>query len=490
MTSTASSMLSPSTAVAVLAPLTPAGQQSAKTTTVALSTMSSANNSASLTQSFDPTQSLSALLASLSLPPLPASFLPSATATATSSLTTSAPSIFSGYLLSILHSTLSDLHSVLTLTPRSLDDPQLTANPALLVALKDHFQLEHHHGLLANALAQLSEADDGYAHQKQLLDDQFQLLMDSTRALIRLLPPQASVAGPPSPTAGGSAVSASLSAFHALFSHLVALITARLQLSAKDAAKQQTLLTALTAQQSSDATLIASLTAQLQSARQRQSATLSQQSALLSKYQSALSSLLDTAEEDVLNFNRRMKAEEEESERLYEAKEAELVDEERRLQQEADDGLKDEWRAEAAVRRKVGLKEAEVAGLVQRYDDEMQWQEDVYNDLSHVYERERQEARRLTAYFHRLGQRRDRERLERERLRAQRDEELRRAREREESARVLERLFDSWMGKHGPKEKKKAVDKKKKYKTMWRPPRDGQDGALPSEQDEAGELQR
>ena len=45
------------------------------------------------------------------------------------------------------------------------------------------------------------------------------------------------------------------------------------------------------------------------------------------------------------------------------------------------------------------------------------------------------------------------------------------ARAREECGRVLEKLYDLWFKKNGPKEKKKA-DKKKAYKVMWRPPRE------------------
>ena len=227
--------------------------------------------------------------------------------------------------------------------------------------------------------------------------------MDSTRALIRLLPSPSVPSSPPSPTSNPS------TSFQSLFSHLVALITSRLHLSAKDATKQSSLLTSLTSQHSTDAALITSLTSQLAAARAKQGVVLSQQSALLSKYQTALSSLLDGAEEDVLNFNRRMKAEEEENERLYEAREAELVEEERRLREEWEAGLKEEWRVEAGVRRKVGLKEEEVQAIVDRYDAEMRWQEEVYADLSAVYEREREEARRLSLYFDRVRERTQRQ---------------------------------------------------------------------------------
>ena len=466
--------LAPGKAMTVFPPITPTAQ--AKTQTP--------STSSSSTQLFDPTQSLSSLLASLSLPSLTVPASSSTSSSSPSPLTSSTPSLFSCYLLSILHSTLSDLSTVLSISPRSLDDPSLTSNPALLIALKDHLQLEHHHTLLTTALAQLTADDEGYPHQLALVQQQFHLIIDSTRALIRLLPHPPHAAAPASPSASSTTTSASTSAFHSLFSHLVALITNRLQLSAKDASKQQTLLASLTSQHSTDTALLATLTNQLHSQRQRQALTLTQQSALLSKYQTALSSLLDTAEEDVLNFNRRMKVEEEENERLYEAKEAELVEEERRLSAEWEAGLREEWRVEAALRRKVGLKDGEVQAVVDRYDEEMQWQEDVYAQLSSVYEREREEARRLAVYFDRVREREEGEAEERERLKARRDEELVDARERDEGVRVLTALFDHWMKKNGPKEKKKAGgDKKKKYKPMWRPPREegGGDAAAAEE---------
>jgi hypothetical protein len=417
--------------------------------------------------SSDPAQAVAALLSSLSLPPLassPASqSSTSAASSSSSSSTASAPSLFSGYLLSILHSTLSDLWSALSLTGAALDDAELSCSPQLVIALKDHFQLESQYALLCNAMRQLSAEDEAFSAQQQLVQDQYLCLMDSTRSLLRLLP------SPPA-----AAASAPQSPFYVLFSHLVALITTRLHLSAKEASKQQQLLSTLTSQQTADAASIASLTHQLAAARQHQSLALSQQEALLRKYQSQLSSLLDGAEEEALTFNRRMKEEEEESERLFDSRQAELETELQRLRDvELQEGQREEWRLEAGMRRKLSVKEEEVQAVIAKYDADMSYQHELYHELSTVFQREREEATRLRLYFDRVKERKDRSREEMEALRLRRDDELLRAREREEALRLLAALYDGWMRKHGPKEKKRpAADKKKKTKLMWRPPRE------------------
>ena len=425
--------------------------------------------------SSEPARSLSHLLSSLSLPALPPSSS-SQSASSSSVPSTSAPSLFSSYLLSILHTSLSDLHTVLTLSPASLDDPSLAAQPALLIALKEQLQLEHHYGLLLQGWREMSEGDEGWSEQRRMVDEQYSCIIDSTRSLLRLVPrPHYDGHSQQHTTSGNiAAVQGAQQTFYSLFSHLVALMTTRLHLSAKESDKQQHTLHALTTQHSHDTQTLQQLTEQLHTGRSQHSTSLAQQHALLAKYQAALTNLLDSAEEETLNFNRRMKADGEENERLFEGKQSELSDEERRRRVEGLElGIADEWTKEEAMRRKVAIKQDEVARVIAQYDAEMEWEEQVYKELSTLYEKEREESWRLALYFERVKERERKESEELDRLRVKRDEEVRRDRESAESVRVLEQLFDGWMKKNGPKEKKKATDKKKKpYKTMWRPPRE------------------
>ena len=376
---------------------------------------------------------------------------------------------------------------MLQLSAASLDDPLLLAQPALLIALKEQLQLEHHYSLLLQGWREMSEGDEGWAEQRRMVDEQYSCIIDSTRSLLRLVPrPHYQGATHSQPrTASGShssgvslaAVSGAQQAFYSLFSHLVALMTSRLHLSAKESDKQQHTLHALHTQHSHDTQSLQQLSQQLTVARSQHSSSLTAQHALLVKYQLALTNLLDGAEEETLNFNRRMKADEEENERLFEGKQSELSDEERRRRLEGvEQAIADEWAKEEAMRRKVAIKHDEVARVIAQYDGEMEWEEAVYNQLSALYEREREESRRLATYFERVKERERSEADELDRLRLKRDEEVRRERESAESVRVVEQLFDGWMKKNGPKEKKLAADKKKKkaYKTMWRPPRDKQ----------------
>ena len=110
---------------------------------------SASSSSLQLQSTNDPSQSLSSLLSSLSLPAIH----PSSSSSSSSATATSAPSLFSSYILSILHTTLSDVHTVLTLSPASLDDPSLASQPALLIALKEQLQLEHHYCLFTAGMA-------------------------------------------------------------------------------------------------------------------------------------------------------------------------------------------------------------------------------------------------------------------------------------------------------------------------------------------------
>ena len=427
-------------------------------------------------QSTDPSQSLSSLLSSLSLPAVHVS-------SSSAAAPTSAPSLFSSYILSVLHTSLSDLHTVLRLSPASLDDPSLASQPALLIALKEQLQLEHHYGLLLQGWREMSEGDEGWSEQRRMVEEQYSCIIDSTRSLLRLTPSLAH-SQPHSSSAHTTAVQGAQQAFYNLFSHLVALMTTRLHLSAKESDKQQHTLHALNSQHSHDTQTLHQLQQQLNTARTQHSTSLAQQHALLAKYQAALTNLLDSAEEETLNFNRHMKADEEENERLFEGKQSELSEEDKRRRVEGLElGVADEWQKEEAMRRKVAIKKDEVARVVAQYDQEMEFQEEVYCELSKLYEREREESRRLALYFERVFERERKEAEEMDRLRVRRDEELRRHREGAEGVRVLEQLFDGWMKKNGPKEKKKAADKKKKaYKTVWRPPREkrAEEGAAAS----------
>ena len=419
-------------------------------------------------QSNDPSQSLSQLLSSLSLPAIHPSSSSSSASSSSTAAPASAPSLFSSYILSILHVTLSDLHTVLNLSPASLDDPSLASQPALLIALKEQLQLEHHYGLLLQGWREMSEGDEGWSEQRRMVEEQYSCIIDSTRSLLRLAPrPQQLGSGSIGPASG------SQHAFHSLFSHLVALMTTRLHLSAKESDKQQHTLHALTTQHTHDTQTLQQLNQQLSTARSQHSTSLAQQHALLAKYQAALTNLLDGAEEETLNFNRRMKADGEENERLFEGKQSELSNEEQRRRTAGlEQGVADEWSKEEAMRRKVAIKQDEVARVVEQYDSQMEWEEAVYKELSTLYEREREESSRLAIYFERIKERERVEAEELDRLKEKRDEEVRRDRETAESVRLLEQLFDGWMKKNGPKEKKKATDKKKPYKTMWRPPRE------------------
>ena len=437
-------------------------------------------SSALTQQSNDPSQSLSNLLSSLSLPAIH-------TSSSSSAATTSAPSLFSSYILSILHTTLSDLHTVLTLSPASLDDPSLASQPALLIALKEQLQLEHHYCLLLQGWREMSEGDEGWSEQRRMIDEQYSCIIDSTRSLLRLVPQPHYQAGRSQQLSGNTqlaAVQGTQQPFYSLFSHLVALMTTRLHLSAKESDKQQHTLHSLNTQHGHDTLTLQQLTQQLTTARAQHTTSLAQQHALLAKYQAALTNLLDSAEEETLNFNRRMKSESEENERLFDGKQSELTEDQKRRRAEGlEAGIADEWTKEEAMRRKVAIKKDEVARVIAQYDSEMEWEEEVYKQLSTLYEREREESRRLALYFERVRERERREAEELDRLRVRRDEEVRRDRENAESVRVLEQLFDGWMKKNGPKEKKKAADKKKKpYKTMWRPPRDksAEEGATSS----------
>ena len=412
-------------------------------------------------------QSLSALHSSLTLP----ANHPTSSA-ASSAGSASAPSLFSSYLLSILHTSLSDLHTVLTLSPASLDEPSLADAPALLIALKEQLQLEHHYSLLQQGWREMREGDEGWAEQRRMVEEQHSCIIDSTRALLRLAQPQAAASTAP--------LQGTASAFYRLFSHLVALVTTRLHLSAKESDKQQHTLHTLHTQHGHDTQTLQQLTQQLHASRSQHSTQLAQQHALLAKYQAALTNLLDSAEESTLNFNRSMKAEAEENERLFEGKQSELSEEaQRRRVEGVEAGMAEEWAKEEAMRRKVAIKQDEVARVIAQYDAEMEWEEEVYTELSRLYERERDESRRLALYFERVRERERKEAEELERLRVKRDEEVRRHREAAESVAVLRQLFDGWMKKNGPKEKKAADKKKAKpYKTMWRPPRDkSEDGS-------------
>ena len=332
----------------------------------------------------------------------------------------------------------------------------------------------------------MSEGDEGWSEQRRMVEEQYSCIIDSTRSLLRLVPPPHSQGHSQqySGSGGMSAVQGSQHTFYSLFSHLVAQMTTRLHLSAKESDKQQHTLHSLNTQHAHDTQTLQQLNQQLNSARTQHTTSLAQQHALLAKYQAALTNLLDSAEEETLNFNRRMKADEEENERLFEGKQSELNEEEKRRRVEGlEQGIADEWSKEEAMRRKVAIKQDEVARVIARYDAEMEWEEEVYKELSTLYEREREESRRLALYFERVKERERKEAEELDRLRVKRNEEVRRDRESAESVRVLEQLFDGWMKKNGPKEKKKAADKKKKpYKTMWRPPRErsAEDGAVSS----------
>ena len=114
------------------------------------------------------------------------------------------------------------------------------------------------------------------------------------------------------------------------------------------------------------------------------------------------------------------------------------------------------FRTELKYHRKLHHRAEDVDNLIQKYDEEMIEKHEAFRELEKVYEAEKKELEKLTAYFDEVDAENKRLKEEHASIKQRRDQELEDERKRNDSAMLVQKLFASHQARVIKQQKKEA----------------------------------
>jgi hypothetical protein len=370
------------------------------------------------------------------------------------------------WVLTVLDDCMAKLNISSYLTSAILKDKIVDAvDHNLIIALKEHFQLEKEFVDLSERLAADKLTNDAKSigpkkreemnNQKKVLKELDMCLSDSTKTVCRLLQQNSIVVRRLREVKGKRAGGAL--EFMQVFGRLRKLIHHKLKMTAEEERAMNDQLQDLIGKEQDDTQKFLELTERLKEERNEHTQTISVKDQKIHRLDKQINDLVTRTKRERQLFKEKMRTEEEMGRDAFVNAEIELSKQLNIADTKLATEGKDNWHNEHLLHRQREHKADFVQDKIKLYDEDMMTKHKALLEMQQVYDEESKELAKLTEYFAVVDAENQRLEDEAADIRARRDEQLVLERRTHYSAVLIQKLFRAYGVRETKRKKREAA---------------------------------